>query len=129
MAKNNLAELFLSGLVIVVAAGFLFFIYLGNSGPALSDYDLSVTMNSADGLKSGSDVQIAGIKVGSVSDVSFAGYKARVHLRLHDDIRIPADSTVAVVSGGTLNPSMVLGIRPGRSDTRLQPGSELAPQR
>src|SRR5580704_3328868 len=98
MRQNNLAEILMSGVVIAVAAGFLIFIYLGNSGPALSDYGLSVTMNSADGLKSGSDVQISGIKVGSVSDVSFSGYKALVHFTLHDDIRIPSDSVVSVVS-------------------------------
>ena len=129
MKQNNTAEVLLSGAVIVVAAGFLLFMYWRTSGPALSDYALSVKMNHADGLKPGSDVQISGIKVGSVSALDFAGFKANVHFTLHDGIRIPKDSAASAVSGGVLDPGMALAIRPGKSAQMLAPGSELQAQR
>lgn len=138
MKQNNTAEVLLSGAVIVVAAGFLAFLYWRTSGPSLSDYDLSVRMSHADGLKPGSDVQISGIKVGSISDVELTSftppgakarkYSASVHFKLHDDIRIPKDSAAAAVSGGLLNPGMALAIRPGKSSDMLAPGSELQAQ-
>lgn len=129
MRQNNTAEVLLSGAVIMVAAGFLLFLYLRTEGPSLSDYDLSVRMSHADGLKPGSDVQISGIKVGSVSSLELAGYKALVHFKLQDGIRIPKDSAAAAVSGGVLDPGMALAIRPGKSGDMLAPGSELQAQR
>ena len=71
---------------------------------------------------------ISGIKVGTVSSLDFAGYKADVHFKLHDNIRIPKDSAAAAVSGGVLDPGMALGIRPGKSTEMLAPGAELKPQ-
>ena len=122
MQRNNWAELLLSAAVIAMAAGFLFLTYSQTSGPSPSDYDLSVQMNDAGGIKAGSDVVISGIKVGSVSDVSLAGRKVTLHLRLHDDIRIPKDSSVSPASGGVLSTGTALGIKPGQSAERLPPG-------
>ena len=128
MKQNNTAEVLLSGAVILAAVMFLLFTYVSTSGPALSDYDLTVQMGRANGLASGSDVQISGIKVGTVTGLSFAGYKAQVHLRVHDNIHIPKDSAAAAVSGGIMDPGMVLSIQPGKSSQMLPPGGQLTPQ-
>jgi len=128
MQQNNFAQLLSGGAVIAVAAGFLFLTYTQTSGPSPSDYDLSVRMNDAGGIKSGSDVVISGIKVGSVSDVSLAGRKVMLHLRLHDDIRIPRDSVASPASGGVLSTGTALGIMPGRSTELLPPGGVMTPQ-
>jgi phospholipid/cholesterol/gamma-HCH transport system substrate-binding protein len=128
MKQNNAAEILLSGAVIVVAAGFLLFTYIRTSGPALSDYDLSVQMKTAAGLSPGSDVQISGIKVGTVSATTFIGYRAQVRLKVHDDIKIPKDSVASAVSGGFLNPGAVLSIQPGKSSETLPPGGQMLPQ-
>jgi phospholipid/cholesterol/gamma-HCH transport system substrate-binding protein len=122
MQRNNWAELLLSAAVIAMAAGFLFLTYSQTSGPSPSDYDLSVKLNDAGGIKAGSDVVISGIKVGSVSDVSLAGRKVTLHLRLHDDIRIPKDSSAGPASGGVLSTGTALGIKPGQSADKLAPG-------
>ena len=128
MKQNNAAEVLLSGAVIVVVAGFLLFTYIRTSGPALSDYDLSVQMKTAAGLSPGSDVQISGIKVGSVSAMSFIGYRAQVHLKIHDDIKIPKDSVASAGPGGVLDPGAVLLIQPGKSSETLPPGGQMIPQ-
>ncbi len=128
MKQNNAAEVLLSGAVIAVAAGFLLFTYIRTSGPALSDYDLSVQMKTAAGLSAGSDVQISGIKVGSVSDTSFIGNRAQIHLKVHDDIKIPKDSVASAISGGVLDPGAVLSIQPGKSSQTLPPGGQMLPQ-
>ena len=128
MRANNSAEIILSGAVIAVAAGFLLFTYVRTSGPALTDYELSVRMGHANGLKPGSDVRISGIKVGTVAELSFVQFKAQVRLRVHDDIRIPRDSSAAAVSGGVLDPGTVLSIEPGKSKDMLVPGAQMTPQ-
>jgi phospholipid/cholesterol/gamma-HCH transport system substrate-binding protein len=126
MRQNNLAELLSGAAVIAMAAGFLFLTYSQTSGPSPSDYDLSVRLGDAGGIKSGSDVVISGIKVGSVSDVSLVGRAVMLHLRLHDDIRVPKDSTASPASGGVLSTGTALGIKPGRSTELLAPGGVIA---
>jgi phospholipid/cholesterol/gamma-HCH transport system substrate-binding protein len=128
MKQGNAAELLLSAAVFAVAAGFLLFTYVRTSGPALSDYDLTVRMTEANGLKPGSDVQISGIKVGTVSGMALAGRSALVHLQLHDEIRIPKDSRAAAVSAGVLDPGAVLAIQPGKSQDMVPAGGQMGPQ-
>ena len=126
MRQSNAAEVLLSAAVLAVAVGFALLTYVRTSGPALSDYELTVQMRQANGLTPGSDVQISGIKVGAVSAMELSGGKALVHLQLHDAIKIPKDSVAAAVSGGVLDPGAVLAIKPGKSADMLAPGGQLA---
>jgi phospholipid/cholesterol/gamma-HCH transport system substrate-binding protein len=127
MKQGNAAEVLLSAAVFAMAAGFLLFTYVRTSGPGLSDYELTVEMTQANGLQPGSDVQISGIKVGTVSQMSLSGRRALVHLMLHDEIRIPRDSVAAAISGGVLATGAVLAIRPGKSQDMLPAGGRLTP--
>ena len=128
MKQNNIAEVLLSGAVVLVGVGFLLFVYLGTIGPSLSGYDLSVEMNQPYGLKSGSDVDINGIKVGSVTDLALNRATATVHFQVQNDIKIPKDSGARAASGNVMDPSIALAIQPGRSSDTLPPGGQMVPQ-
>lgn len=127
MKENSSFEILLSAAVIVVAVVFVAYGYVITGGARLSDYELTATMAHADGLSPrGSDVRIGGIKVGSVDglDLDPKTYKAILRLRIRSDVRIPANSTANVASGG-LSPGAYLAITPGSSSQTLAPGSAL----
>jgi phospholipid/cholesterol/gamma-HCH transport system substrate-binding protein len=90
---------------------------------------LKTRLKSAEGLVQGAQVQIAGIKVGSVKDVLFDPEtgKAVVNLDINDAYKntIPADSRVALRTKGLLGDKYVV-IEPGKPNVRkLKPGEEL----
>lgn len=90
---------------------------------------LKARFDSAQGLEKGSQVQIAGLKVGSVKDISFdpETAKAVVTLGLKEEYRgkIPVDSRVLLKTKGLIGDKYV-SILPGRPNARkLKSGEEL----
>jgi phospholipid/cholesterol/gamma-HCH transport system substrate-binding protein len=124
MKQNNSFEILLSAAVIIVAAGFFLFAYTSTGGAALSDYEFTVRLHHADGLKPGSDVRIGGVKVGDISSLALDHYIAVVHVRVRDEVKVPADSALSISSDG-LTPGSYLVISPGRSGAMLAPGAVL----
>jgi phospholipid/cholesterol/gamma-HCH transport system substrate-binding protein len=122
MKQNSIFEILLSAAVFAVGIGFFLFAYTSTGGAALSDYALTVQMRHADGLQTGSDVRIGGVKVGNVSSLSLQHYIAVVNIRLRDAVKVPDDSALSISADG-LTPGSYLVILPGRSSTTLAPGS------
>lgn len=54
------------------------------------------------GLKPNSPVEMAGIVVGTVSDIQLAGTKAKVSIRLSDKVQLPSDSRIILRTRGML---------------------------
>jgi phospholipid/cholesterol/gamma-HCH transport system substrate-binding protein len=90
---------------------------------SLSGYELNAKLAKVDGLGVGTDVRLAGIKIGSVTDLTLdpKTYLATVHMSIRDDIKIPTDSSVLVTSAGLLG-SQYLSITPGGDDKMMAPG-------
>ena len=74
----------------------------------------------------GSDVRMAGVKIGSVTGLNLDGetYLATASLAVSSDIPIPDDSEAAVASEGLLGGTFV-EIVPGASEFMLEPGDEV----
>lgn len=125
--QNNTFETLMGAIVICVAAAFLYFAYTSTSVGSLSGYDLRARFASADGIATGTDVRLHGIKVGRVSslDLDPKSYAAIVHVSIRNDIKIPDDSSIKVTSAGLMG-SSYLAIQPGGSDKMLQPGGEIS---
>jgi len=92
-------------------------------------FTLKARFKSVEGLPQGAQVQIAGIKVGTVKDISFdpESGKALVVMDLKDAYlnSIPSDSRVQLRTKGLLGDKYVI-IEPGRPNVRkLKPGDEL----
>ncbi|MBU6297009.1 MAG: MCE family protein [Alphaproteobacteria bacterium] len=127
MKQSALFDTFLGTVVILIAAGFLSFAYTETGAVDLSAYDMTATMAHADGLGPGSDVRIAGLPVGTVSDIGLlrGKYLAVLHLRIRGDVKIPAGPTLSV-SSDLQSHSAYLQIAPGDSRRMLPPGSVIA---
>src|ERR1700730_9911347 len=64
--QNNTFETLMGAVVILVAAGFLYFAYTSTSVGSLGGYELGARFASADGIATGTDVRLHGIKIGRV---------------------------------------------------------------
>ena len=62
--QNNTFETLMGAVVILVAAGFLYFAYTSTSVGSLGGYELGARFASADGIATGTDVRLHGIKIG-----------------------------------------------------------------
>jgi phospholipid/cholesterol/gamma-HCH transport system substrate-binding protein len=113
----------IGAVVVFAAAIFLIFAYLHTGSGGVSGYELNARMPKVDGLGVGTDVRLAGIKIGSVSDLTLdpKTYLVTVHMNIRDDIKIPVDSSVLVTSAGILG-SSYLSITPGGDDKMLAAG-------
>ncbi|HWP35734.1 MAG TPA: MlaD family protein [Thermodesulfobacteriota bacterium] len=91
--------------------------WLGTRG-----YTISVVVPSASGIDEKTAVEIAGIKVGAVEAVRLEDGRARIFMRIRDDVRIPADSQVAIRTRGLLGEKFI-EIIPGRAHREEGPTS------
>lgn len=124
---NNAAETLIGSVVLVAAAGFLF--YAANSadvGVDASRYELVAKFRKAEGIDIGGDVRIAGIKVGNISgmELDTDTYRATVTFAIDNDVKVPEDSEAIITSASLLGDSYI-SIGPGGSDLMLEPGDEI----
>jgi phospholipid/cholesterol/gamma-HCH transport system substrate-binding protein len=123
---RNLLETLLGAIVLVVAIGFLAFAYRSSQINASDGYELTAKFNRIDGLEPGADVRISGIKVGTVVSQTLdpETFQADVRFSVPDNIRLPLDTSAAVVSSGLLG-SKYLSLVPGGDVEMLKPGGEV----
>lgn len=104
----------------VLAAAVAFVIYAGQisgiSGGSSSTYPLTASFRSLEGVSVGTDVRLAGVKIGTVSEVELNSetYRADTTVMLQSDVEIPDDSAIVISSEGLLGGSFV-EIMPGGS--------------
>lgn len=124
--SRSIVETAVGGIVLAVAIGFLVFA-LGTTGLTTSGgYRVIAKFNSVDGLQSGADVRMSGIKIGTVVEQTLdpVTYLAVVHLSIDERVALPRDSSARITSEGLLG-GMYLAIEPGGDDRVLDPGSEI----
>ncbi|MSU89057.1 outer membrane lipid asymmetry maintenance protein MlaD [Rhodobacteraceae bacterium 2CG4] len=125
---NSVTETLLGAVVLLTAAGFAVYgnqtVGLGAGGDGR--YQLHASFNSVEGIATGTDVRMAGVKIGSVSRLGLnpQTYQAEVGLAIRDDIKLPEDSDVKIASEGLLGGNFV-EITPGGSDLMLADGDEI----
>lgn len=117
----------LVGLVVLLIAGVFvaYAIETVGQGKGRDDYPLIAHFGSINGIDTGSDVRMAGVKVGVVSAISLdpKTFDARVDMSIHHGIPVPDDSTAKVTTDGLLG-SAYIAIEPGGDDEMLQAGDE-----
>ena len=126
--SENTTEVLTGAGVLVLAAGFLFYMGqiggIGISGSDAATY--SASFRSAEGVGVGTDVRLAGVKVGSVLDMSLdpQTFRAETVFTVQDNVMLPDDTAVIISSEGLLGGSFV-ELLPGGSVMNLDPGSEI----
>jgi phospholipid/cholesterol/gamma-HCH transport system substrate-binding protein len=124
---QNKTEVMVGGLVMAAAIGFLVYAaqIVGVSSSAGS-YPLTASFRSLEGVNVGTDVRLAGVKIGSVNAVTLNAttYRADTIISIKDGIEIPDDSAITIASEGLLGGNFV-EIVPGGSPFMYDPSSEI----
>jgi phospholipid/cholesterol/gamma-HCH transport system substrate-binding protein len=118
--RRNLLETVMGGVVLAVAAFFLVFAWSQADLGTVQGYGVKAAFQSVGGLANGADVQINGIKVGTVLDQTIdpSSFNADVRMSISPAIHLPADSTATIDSSGLLGDKLVKVI-PGKSKQML----------
>ncbi len=109
--ERNTLETVLGAVVLLVAAGFLYLIYSETDiGSTSSGYPLELRFDSGGSTIVGTDVRIAGVKVGTVVDQYFdaEAYQAVVTIEVNNDVKLPKDTSAVVTSDGLLGDNYIL---------------------
>ena len=123
---RNIVETLLGAAVLAVALGFLAWAYGNSSAGDPGGYSLHAKFDRIDGLDSGADVKVSGIKVGKVlsQQLDPATYRAEITFSVRDGVELPADSSAAIVSSGLLG-GKYLSLVPGGDEKLLADGGEI----
>jgi phospholipid/cholesterol/gamma-HCH transport system substrate-binding protein len=124
---NSVAEAVIGAVVLATAAGFV--IYAGQvrgMSVAGGSYPLTAKFRSAEGIGVGTDVRLAGIKVGSVTHLALdpQTFEADATFSVQDNLALPDDSDVKISSEGLLGGNFV-EVTPGASANNFASGDQI----
>ena len=127
MSRAGIFETIVGAVVIIVAALFLGYAYTQSGKDiARGAYQVNAVFGRVDGVTVGSEVRIAGVKVGNVAAHALdpQTYEAKLRLSIASAVPVPEDSTAKIVSDGLLGGAHV-SIEPGASDVMLADGGAI----
>lgn len=122
--REHLAEALTGLLVIVLAIAFAWFAWMKTGGGvAAGAIEVAALFPNTTGIEVGTDVRVAGLKVGTVTaqDLDPATFQVKATLAIDPKIKLPVDSSAAVTSEGFLGGSYVALI-PGGDTRTLKTG-------
>ena len=122
--REHLGEALTGLLVVVLAIAFAWFAWLRTGGgTAAGAIDVIALFPNTSGVEVGTDVRIAGLKVGTVThqELDPASFQVKTTLALDPKIKVPVDSSAAVTSEGLLGGTFVALI-PGGDTKPLKAG-------
>lgn len=126
--RRNMIETVMGAVVLVVAVVFIVFAFRTTSieGGAGGGYTLMVEFDDASGLTSGTDVRMAGVKVGTVVSqrLNPDTYFAEVSLSIDESIRLPSDTSARIIPEGLLGGNYV-ALEPGGAEDYLTDGQQI----
>lgn len=123
---GNVIETVMGAVVLVVAALFLFFAYTTSQVRAVSGYQVTAQFERVGSLRDGSDVRIAGVKVGSVvaETLDPKTFLATVTLSINPAYKLPEDTVAEITSNGLLGEQYLL-LAPGGEEQTIPPGGQI----
>ena len=129
MQGRSLAEVATGAVILAVALLFLGYAVLNSGRGTVGSGEgtrLSARFDRIDGLSNGADVRIAGVRVGSVTDMRIdpQTFGAELTMRVDSGLRLPDDTSAEVTSEGLLGGRYV-SLVPGGSDKVLADGGRI----
>ncbi len=126
--KNNLVETAVGALVIAIAAGFFLYVYnTTDVGRGSGGYQITAEFENIEGISIGSDIRMAGIKIGSVVNQKLdpENFQAIVTMSVASFLKLPEDTTAKITSEGLLG-SKFIALDIGGSEVLLKDGDSLS---
>ncbi|WP_037310529.1 outer membrane lipid asymmetry maintenance protein MlaD [Ruegeria halocynthiae] len=127
MSTYNVTEVLVGGAVLACAVAFGVYASqstgLSQSG---TGYELGASFRSLEGVGVGTDVRLAGVKIGTVTGVTLNSdtYRADTTFTIVDGILVPDDSAIVISSEGLLGGNFV-EVMPGGSPFYFEAGDQV----
>jgi phospholipid/cholesterol/gamma-HCH transport system substrate-binding protein len=124
--KKNIIETVMGAVVLVAALGFVGFVFQSTSVERIDGYQVIAQFDDASGLIAGTDVRLAGVKIGTVAGqrLDTELFTAVITLNVDDSIKLPADTSARIVPDGLLGGNYV-ALEPGGEEDIIEPGGEI----
>lgn len=90
----------------------------------LAGYTITADFPTVGGLKEGASVEIAGVQVGRVENISLVDYQARVTMRIDSGVELQEDTIASVKTKGLIGEKYMY-LSPGGSDQTIAPGGRI----
>jgi phospholipid/cholesterol/gamma-HCH transport system substrate-binding protein len=89
-------------------------------------YPVSARFISISGLKEGALIELAGVKIGKVTNIELDAdeYEAVVRMNISKDVRLQDDSIASIRTAGIIG-DRYIKLTPGGSEDYLDPGDEI----
>ena len=122
-AKRSVAEIATGAVILLLAAGFLGYALINTGRDSTGGLHFTAQFDNIGGIASGSDIRVAGVKVGSVSSVTIdpRTFQAILGLTVRPDLKLPTDTSAVISTGGLLGGQFVT-LSPGGAAKDLQDG-------
>ncbi len=117
---RNVIETVMGAVVLLVAIAFIAFAFRSSGLSADGGYQVTAQFDDASGLSVGTEVRIAGVKIGTVSGQHLdpETYRAVVTLSIDDDVKLPLDSSARILPDGLLGGNFI-ALDPGAEEENL----------
>ncbi|MBQ4874744.1 MAG: outer membrane lipid asymmetry maintenance protein MlaD [Rickettsiaceae bacterium H1] len=124
--NKNVFEAAIGGVILLFVIVLIYFASLQINKNDEKYYKITAYFDDITGLFLGSDVTIAGIKVGEVTKTIFDQEKkaAKVEISVRESIKIPEDSSAQIISGGLIRDKLIK-IELGTSNNSISPEGEI----
>lgn len=127
MSTHNWTEIIVGG--VVLAGAVAFGVYASQStglSQNRAGYELGASFRSLEGVSVGTDVRLAGVKIGTVTgvDLNPDTYRADTTFTIADGVLVPDDSAIVISSEGLLGGNFV-EVMPGGSPFYFEPGDQI----
>ena len=126
--NNSTVETLIGAAVVAIAAGFFLFAYnTSGEGRTAGGITLTAEFDNAEGINVGTDVRMAGVKVGTVTGFALnsENFMARATLQVGSDLKLTDDATAKVTAEGLLG-SKFIALEQGGSETLLADGDPIS---
>lgn len=125
--SENTTEVIIGGAVLAAAVGFAIYAsQIAGLSTGGDSYALNASFRSLEGVSVGTDVRLAGVKIGTVTGVALnpQTFRADTKVSVAQNIVIPDDSAIIISSEGLLGGNFV-EIMPGGSPFNFEPDAEI----
>lgn len=125
--KDNMIETAVGAVVILIAGLFFAFAYTTSGvGKSQGGYSVNAEFDNVEGINVGSDVRMAGIKIGTVtqSKLNTETWQAVLTFQIDPTVKLSDDVTAKITSEGLLG-SKFVAIDAGGSETLIADGGTI----
>ena len=125
--RRNMIETIMGAVVLLVAISFVILAFqsTGTVNTARG-YTVTAEFDDVSGITPGTEVRMAGVKVGSVLSQALdpETYFATVSMQINDGIQLPMDSSIRIIPDGLLGGNF-MAIEPGGDEEMIEPGGSI----